>query len=466
LRMNFLKFSKVAMALSAFVIIGGLIVFFRVPDHDKLSLDFTGGADVRVVTKTPMTPGDLKQQIGDIGFDPQVNTVGAITDGNKARKFSIKLKIDKQQADAYTEAQRKAEEAGTIYEPPYVKDLQTALNDSLVPRAFTDEGIVEDERVNYARVTIHNTEPVKTDLVAAILAKALDVQPDKVVVELMKDGKVDPDAIEGLDMRLQFDVPKAIDSNPKLIALVGQLLAPASPKTGEVAAPSLNLSNPIPDATQIGTRMVGELKTSAVEAMLLSLFFIVMYIRVRFQQYKYGVAAVCALVHDVLVALGLVVGANALGIVQSELSLSMIAAFLTIIGYSINDTIVIFDRVRENLSEQAKFGDTTKSFADTINISINQTLARTILTSCTTLFVVGSLFFFNKGAGSELEGFAFAMIIGILTGTYSTIFVASPVLMWLQSRESEDAGLSADGGLAELADQEAEADGAVPAASL
>ena len=80
--------------------------------------------------------------------------------------------------------------------------------------------------------------------------------------------------------------------------------------------------------------------------------------------------------------------------------------------------------------------------------------------------VVGTLFVVNFGSGSDLEGFAFAMIIGILTGTYSTVFVASPILMWLQSRESEDAGLSADGGLAELANQEAEADGAVPAASL
>ena len=164
-----------------------------------------------------------------------------------------------------------------------------------------------------------------------------------------------------------------------------------------------------------------------------------------------------ALIHDVLVTLCLVVILQLVrpGQLPSS-SLPMIAAFLTIIGYSINDTIVIFDRIRENLANQKKLGDTTKSFADTINISINQTLARTILTSCTTFFVVGVLFAVNYNSGSELEGFAFAMIIGIITGTYSTIFVASPVVMWLRSREKEDAGLSDDGGLSELAEAEAE----------
>jgi SecD/SecF fusion protein len=197
--------------------------------------------------------------------------------------------------------------------------------------------------------------------------------------------------------------------------------------------------------------MVGELKSAAVGAMFVALFCIVMYIRVRFREYKYGLGAVAALAHDVLVALGLVVLFNRFGLVSCELSLSMIAAFLTIIGYSINDTIVIFDRVRENLGKQAKAGDTHTSFADTINLSINQTLGRTILTSFTTMFVVAALFVVNYGAGSELEGFAFAMMIGVVTGTYSTIFIASPVVMWLKGREKDDGGLSEDGGLGELA---------------
>ena len=113
----------------------------------------------------------------------------------------------------------------------------------------------------------------------------------------------------------------------------------------------------------------------------------------------------------------------------------MIAAFLTIIGYSINDTIVIFDRIRENLSDQARLGDTKESFRELINRSINQTLSRTILTSSTTLFVVLAQFAVNYGSGSALEGFSFALMIGIMTGTYSTIFIASPIVLMLQERE-------------------------------
>ena len=196
------------------------------------------------------------------------------------------------------------------------------------------------------------------------------------------------------------------------------------------------LSNPIPSAEVIGDRMVGELRTAATGAMIISLFLIVMYIRLRFREYKYGLAAVAALVHDVIISLVLVVFFNAMGLTTAEIDLPMIAAFLTIIGYSINDTIVIFDRVRENLSEKQRLGDTKESFGDLLNRSINQTLSRTILTSGTTLFVVLAVFIVNRGSGSGLEGFSFAMIIGILSGTYSTMFIASPLVLWLRNREA------------------------------
>ena len=114
---------------------------------------------------------------------------------------------------------------------------------------------------------------------------------------------------------------------------------------------------------------------------------------------------------------------NALGIVDVKISYAIIAVFLTIVGYSLNDTIVIFDRVRENA------GRVKGTFVDTINQSINQTLSRTILTSLTTLFVVVVLFAVNYRQKSDLEGFAFALLIGIVSGTYSTIYVASPVVV-------------------------------------
>jgi preprotein translocase SecF subunit len=180
--------------------------------------------------------------------------------------------------------------------------------------------------------------------------------------------------------------------------------------------------------------MVGELRNSAVTALFVALFGIVMYIRVRFHEYKYGIAAVFAVVHDVLITVGAVVAFNAAGLVDCEIDLSMIAAFLTIIGYSINDTIVIFDRVRENLGEKIRLGEKIDRKA-LLNLSINQTLSRTILTTATTLAVVVTQFVVNYHAGTALEGFSFALLVGLIAGTYSTIFIASPVVLWFWKRE-------------------------------
>jgi len=153
-----------------------------------------------------------------------------------------------------------------------------------------------------------------------------------------------------------------------------------------------------------------------------------MYIRVRFAEYSFGFAAVAALLHDVLVTLGFLALAISTGLINAQISLVMIAAFLTIIGYSLNDTIVVFDRIRENRPRMKG------SLSEVIDTSINQTLARTILTSFTTLLSVGILFAFNVGSRNDLEGFAFAVIIGVFVGTYSSMFVASPALLWLESK--------------------------------
>lgn len=130
---------------------------------------------------------------------------------------------------------------------------------------------------------------------------------------------------------------------------------------------------------------------------------------------NYALGAVVALIHDVLITLGL------FSLLNKEFDLSIVAAFLTIIGYSLNDTIIVFDRIRENLR-----GKLSKSLKITINKSINQTLSRTIMTSGTTLLVVLSLFFFGGGV---IHNFAFALLVGVLVGTYSSIYVASPVLL-------------------------------------
>ena len=199
---------------------------------------------------------------------------------------------------------------------------------------------------------------------------------------------------------------------------------------------SIDLDNSFPEKSTVGARVSGEIQSAAVRAIMLSLILIVIYMTFRFREYRYGFAAVAALFHDVLITLGALAVASATGLVHVEINLEIIAAFLTIIGYSLNDTIVVFDRIRENLPRRKE------GFAEVINISINQSLSRTILTSVTTFLVVAVLFFFNRPFHNSLEGFSFAMLIGIVVGTYSSMFVASPLLVffdrWARKHRVED----------------------------
>lgn len=178
------------------------------------------------------------------------------------------------------------------------------------------------------------------------------------------------------------------------------------------------------ERSSVSARVSGEIQTKAVRAILLSLILTIVYISFRFKEYRYGFAAVVAVLHDVLFTLGALAAADYLGIIEVEISLETIAAFLTIIGFSLNDTIVIFDRIRENLPKMPG-----KSYEEVIDTSINQCLGRTILTSLTVLFVVVVLFFTNQPFHNVLEGFSFAMMIGVVIGTYSTMFVATPMLI-------------------------------------
>ena len=172
---------------------------------------------------------------------------------------------------------------------------------------------------------------------------------------------------------------------------------------------------------KVGPKIGAELSGDAVMAIFSALALILLYISVRFE-WKYAVGAIAALTHDVLVTLGI------FSILDYEVSLAVIAAFLTIVGYSLNDTIVIFDRIRENIKTMKKV-----SLDEIINKSINQSLSRTIVTSLTTFFVVLVLFLVG---GEVIHTFAFAMIVGVLVGTYSSIFVASPIVLKMVTHES------------------------------
>lgn len=169
----------------------------------------------------------------------------------------------------------------------------------------------------------------------------------------------------------------------------------------------------------VGPKVGEELKGVAIKAMLSSLGAILVYIWIRFQ-WRYSIGAVVATIHDVLIVLGAIV------VTQSEMTLTVLAAVLTIAGYSVNDTVVVFDRIRENQRRNPK-----KDLAQVMNEAINQTLSRTLLTSLMTMIVVLVMFFFG---GQIIHDFAFSMIVGVIIGTYSSIFVASPVVHMLYQR--------------------------------
>ncbi|MDY0052441.1 MAG: protein translocase subunit SecF [Aliarcobacter sp.] len=167
----------------------------------------------------------------------------------------------------------------------------------------------------------------------------------------------------------------------------------------------------------VGAKVGGELREKGIMALSLSIIMILIYLSVRFE-WRFAVASVFALIHDITIAMG------AISLFSVEVNLDILAAILTLLGYSLNDTIIIFDRIRENLQ-------TTKDsvLAQVINFSVSKTLSRTTLTSLTTLFVVATLLFFG---GEIIYGFAFTLFVGIIIGTYSSIFIASTLLVQLR----------------------------------
>ena len=189
-------------------------------------------------------------------------------------------------------------------------------------------------------------------------------------------------------------------------------------------------------SSAVGAQVAGDMIQRAFGALFASIACIILYIWFRFQRVIYGFAAVAALIHDVLITLGAIAVsywlANFLGILLIDpfkISLTVVAALLTIVGYSLNDTIVVFDRIRETK------GKAPKLTGEMVNQSINQTLSRTLLTSITTLIVVLLLYLFG---GDGIHAFAFALVIGVMVGTYSSIFVASPILLWLVGRDDRN----------------------------
>ena len=240
-----------------------------------------------------------------------------------------------------------------------------------------------------------------------------------IVIANYRDS-IEPLGLGDITISEVFDPSFGADKNVAMIRIQAQDGEEAV--TSEVIeAVLLALQEKAPDITfssveSVGPKVSGELIQTAMIAVVLAIGAVLIYIWLRFE-WQFAVGAVVALVHDVLLTIGV------FSELQIRFDLAIIAALLTIVGYSLNDTVVVFDRVRENLRKYKQ-----KPLKEVMNISINETLSRTMMTSVTTLLALLALFFLG---GDVIRGFVFAMIWGVIVGTYSSVFVASTILLWL-----------------------------------
>jgi SecD/SecF fusion protein len=187
----------------------------------------------------------------------------------------------------------------------------------------------------------------------------------------------------------------------------------------------------ITGSSKVGATVANDIKSSSVQAIILALLAIFLYILMRFRKWQFSLGAIVALAHDALFVIAAFSIAGTFG-ASFEIDQVFIAAILTVIGYSINDTVIIYDRIRENMEERG-----SRKLIKVFNDSINETLSRTLITSFTTLIVVIVLLFFG---GEVLAGFSFALFVGITVGTFSSIYIATPIVVDLMKKEIEEEG--------------------------
>ena len=419
---GFMSLARKTAVVSVILVVAGVGLFVSIDRNDKLSIDFVGGVSMQVVTAEPTDAQAIRDRLAGIEAyaeafqDAQVQPLLSSAEGDGYTKFQIEFKTP---ADAGADAGEGDGEG----------------DESSAYRLAVEEGLADVLGPN--RVTLDATDPAATERSGTVYFETEHPKDD--VAAVLRDSAGLADLVVMGDAsadEFSFTTSTAADTT----VLRNRVIEAFSNKSDSVGRDMI-LSQPIPASSTVGAQVVQQLRDDAILAILLSLFAVVMYIRVRFTEYSYGFAAVIALVHDVLVTLLFLSLAIMSGAINAQISLVMIAAFLTIIGYSLNDTIVVFDRIRENLAPlKGKM-----SLKDIIDKSINQTLARTVLTSLTTLLTVVILFVFNVGSRNDLEGFAFAVMIGVIVGTYSSMFIASPSLLWLESRRQAKLDAAGEG---------------------
>lgn len=395
---EFVRWVRPAILGSALFILAGLAAAAQ-RGQGLFDIDFTGGTSVQVAFKPGKAP-DIADVRAAVKALPDTAVSAVTVDGESQARF----KVDTSLRDT-AEVQR---------------TLQTVFPDSLLTyeMSFADVATApaaEGQTADAARTTATLTFPSKIN--QATLREKIEATLTAEGVGAVPFAIAAPGAVARSKPYEIWTLSSGMDAETTARVL-GRMKS-------DLAGTPVYLS-----ANSIGGKVAGNTKVTAVYALLASLGIIVLYVWLRFQNVAFGLAAVVALIHDVLVAVACLAISHYVApflgwalVDDFKISLDVVAALLTIIGFSINDTIVIFDRLRE-LRGKAQYVT-----APMIDKAVNQTLSRTALTSGTAFLATLILFLFG---GAGIHAFAFTMLVGIITGTYSTIYIASPIVLWLQ----------------------------------
>ena len=413
--LRFVSKTGLMMLISGVLIASGLTLFFTRGRKELLDTDFLGGSYLQLTLKEKTPIADVRRRLLDAGLK-EVHVAArqddaAIVGGTEAKEFGLRARLDRDEdtqkaVAAFEEAVRKIFKDDIDVQNVDVADVQVSQIPKGGPQAT-------DPYLGGSRVLVRFDKDLRRDFFLRGLKKAgfdglyeLDETPqaaEKAVAQTYR-----------IKLKPKDDDNKPIDRGRIEESLKDVFAAPIYFKQVEF----------------VGGVVAKEMQEKALVAILLSFVAIVAYVSIRFGNLRYGLAAVVALVHDVAFTMGAIAFFNwittavpqldFLGVGELRINLPVVAALLTIIGYSLNDTIVVFDRIRENVAGKNPLS------ALLVNRSINQTLGRTVLTSVTTFLAVVVLYLLG---GRRIHSFAFIMLIGIVVGTYSSIFIASPILL-------------------------------------
>jgi len=366
-----MKYKFIALSISAVIIAVG-IINITVGKGINYGIDFAGGTLIRVIFKNQVPIGEVRNTLQSAGIEsPIIQRMG-----DTGREFIIRTL-----QEAAEEKGIQDEEAHEIVAQMVVDSLRSKEEIEAIEQGTPDLNNINED---------HLTEILEPEYPE----KAAEMAQD--IINLKKSNE-----LKGIIQNYsQLETLEQVDSEVIDYLKQKTFLSNVSVLSRETVGP------------QIGQ----DLRRKATQATIWALIGMLIYIGIRFQ-YAYGIAAIITLAHDVLITLGI------FSLTNRELNLPVIAAILTIVGYSLNDTIVIFDRVRDNIKLLRKL-----DFGSLLNTSINQTLSRTIVTSGTTFLTVAALFLFG---GQVINDFAFTMMIGVIIGTYSSIYLScSMVYFW------------------------------------